>query len=136
MINVLCDRALLGAYAGGSPQVTARIARRAIREVRGKDTRHRARKRRTIELAAAVALVVALTSAIAAIPFTLWKRPAHVVAALNKAINAITDNPAATANLKRNGDLPGLSVEAADQFVRSEVASWGERVKASGAQVE
>ena len=62
--------------------------------------------------------------------------PADVVAALNKAINAITDNPRATENLKRNGDLPGLSVEAADRFVRSEVASWGERVKASGAQVD
>jgi tripartite-type tricarboxylate transporter receptor subunit TctC len=62
--------------------------------------------------------------------------PANVVAALNKAINAIADNPQATANLKRNGDLPGLSVEAADKFVRSEVATWGERVKASGAQAE
>jgi general secretion pathway protein A len=81
MINVLCDRALLGAYAAGSPTVTARIARRAIREVRGTDSRRGARKRRTIELAAAVALVVGLASAVAAIPFTLWKRPAHVVAA-------------------------------------------------------
>ena len=62
--------------------------------------------------------------------------PANVVAALNKAINAITDNPKATENLKRNGELPGLSVEAADQFVRSEVAGWGERVKVSGAQAE
>ena len=62
--------------------------------------------------------------------------PATVLAALNKAINSITDDPKATANLKRNGELPGLSVEAADKFVRSEVASWGERVKVSGAQVE
>jgi tripartite-type tricarboxylate transporter receptor subunit TctC len=62
--------------------------------------------------------------------------PAAIVAALNKAINAIADNPLAAANLKRNGDLPGLSVEAADTFVRSEVASWGERVKASGAKAE
>jgi tripartite-type tricarboxylate transporter receptor subunit TctC len=62
--------------------------------------------------------------------------PVNVIAALNKAINAITDNPQATANLKRNGDLPGLSVDAADKFIRSEVATWGERVKASGAQAE
>src|SRR5262245_30478836 len=62
--------------------------------------------------------------------------PANVVATLNKAINAITDNAKATDNLRRNGELPGLSVEAADKFVRSEVASWGERVKVSGAQVE
>ncbi len=62
--------------------------------------------------------------------------PANVVAALNKAINSITEDKAATANLKQNGDLPGFSVEAADKYVRSEVATWGERVKASGAQVE
>lgn len=62
--------------------------------------------------------------------------PAHVVAALNKAINSMTDNPQVTANLTRNGDLPALSVEAADKFVRSELATWGERVKASGAQVD
>jgi tripartite-type tricarboxylate transporter receptor subunit TctC len=62
--------------------------------------------------------------------------PANIVAALNKAINSITENPQAAANLARNGELPGLSVEATDKFVRAEVASWGERVKASGAQVE
>jgi tripartite-type tricarboxylate transporter receptor subunit TctC len=62
--------------------------------------------------------------------------PPNVVASLNKAINSVIDNPRATENLKRNGDLPGLSVEAADKFVRSEVATWGERVKASGAQVD
>ena len=62
--------------------------------------------------------------------------PADIVAALNKAINAITENPRAIENLKRNGELPGLSVEDAGKYVRSEVASWGERVKASGAQVE
>lgn len=62
--------------------------------------------------------------------------PADVVATLNKAINSITDNERATANLRKNGELPGLSVEAADRFVRSEVAIWGERVKVSGAQAE
>ena len=62
--------------------------------------------------------------------------PANVIVALNKAINAITDNPKATENLKRNGELPGLSVEAAEKFVVGEVATWGERVKASGAQVD
>lgn len=62
--------------------------------------------------------------------------PTNVIAALNKAINAITENPRAIENLKRNGELPGLSIEASDKFVREEVASWAERVKASGAQVE
>jgi tripartite-type tricarboxylate transporter receptor subunit TctC len=62
--------------------------------------------------------------------------PPEVVAALNKAINSITENPRATANLMQHGELPALSVEAADRFVRSEVATWGERVKAAGVEVE
>jgi tripartite-type tricarboxylate transporter receptor subunit TctC len=62
--------------------------------------------------------------------------PPAVVAALNKAISSITDNERAAANLKRSGELPALSVEAAERFVHSEVATWAERVKASGAQVE
>ncbi len=62
--------------------------------------------------------------------------PANVVAALNKAINSITDDPKAAANLKRNGDLSGLSVKATDEFVKSEVASWGERVKTAGIQID
>jgi general secretion pathway protein A len=35
LINVLCDRALLGAYAHDRPRVTAAIVRRASREVQG-----------------------------------------------------------------------------------------------------
>ena len=62
--------------------------------------------------------------------------PANVVAALNKAINSIADDPQAAANLKRNGDLSGLSVKATDEFVKSEVATWGKRVKAAGIQID
>ena len=68
-----------------------------------------------------------------------WVRkgtPADVVAALNKAINSIADNPKAAATLKTNGELSGLSVKAADEFVRSEVAIWGERVKATNIQID
>jgi tripartite-type tricarboxylate transporter receptor subunit TctC len=62
--------------------------------------------------------------------------PASVVAALNGAINSITEDAKATESLKKNGDLTGFTVQQADAFVKSEVASWGERVKAAGAQVE
>jgi tripartite-type tricarboxylate transporter receptor subunit TctC len=62
--------------------------------------------------------------------------PANVVAALNKAVNSITDDEKAAANLKRNGDLAGLSVKATDDFVKAEVASWGKRVKTAGIQID
>jgi tripartite-type tricarboxylate transporter receptor subunit TctC len=62
--------------------------------------------------------------------------PANVIDALNGAINAITEDQKAADNLKRNGDLTGFDAKQADAFVRGEVASWGERVKAAGAQVD
>jgi tripartite-type tricarboxylate transporter receptor subunit TctC len=62
--------------------------------------------------------------------------PANIVVALNKAINSITEDEKATANLKRNGDLTGFDAKRADDFVRSEVAAWGERVKAVGAKTD
>jgi tripartite-type tricarboxylate transporter receptor subunit TctC len=62
--------------------------------------------------------------------------PANVIAALNGAINAITEDAKAVENLKKNGDLTGFSAQQAAEFVKSEVATWGERVKAAGAQVD
>jgi tripartite-type tricarboxylate transporter receptor subunit TctC len=69
----------------------------------------------------------------------LWVRkgtPPDIVAALNKAINTIADDPKAAAPLKQNGELLGLSVQATDQFIRSEVAIWGSRVQASNLQID
>jgi tripartite-type tricarboxylate transporter receptor subunit TctC len=60
--------------------------------------------------------------------------PANVVNALNAAINSITDDKDATAKLKQNGDLSSFSPAEASDFVKKEVDTWGERVKASGVQ--
>lgn len=62
--------------------------------------------------------------------------PANVVAALNSAINSITEDQKAAENLMKNGDLTGFTAQQVDAFVKSEVASWGERVKAAGAHVD
>ena len=62
--------------------------------------------------------------------------PADAIAALNKAVNSITDDAKAAASLKRNGELAGLSVKATDDFVKAEVGSWGKRVKAAGIQID
>ncbi|MGH9696987.1 MAG: Bug family tripartite tricarboxylate transporter substrate binding protein [Bryobacteraceae bacterium] len=62
--------------------------------------------------------------------------PADVIAALNKAINSVADDPKLADNLKRNGDLSGLSVEATDKFVKDEIATWGQRVKTAGIQID
>jgi tripartite-type tricarboxylate transporter receptor subunit TctC len=62
--------------------------------------------------------------------------PPEVVAALNKAINSVADNPKAAANLKQNGELSGLSAKEASDFVKSEVAAWGKRVTSAGMHID
>ena len=67
LINVLCDRALLGAYATHSQRVTGRIARRAAREVAGEMPGVRERRhRRAAAVAAAGALILVTASALVA----------------------------------------------------------------------
>jgi len=61
LINSVCDRALLGAFAKGKTRVTAGVARRAAREVLG----HTAPDRRWIPVAAAAALVAVIAGAAA-----------------------------------------------------------------------
>ena len=65
LINIVCDRALLGGYAARGARITAKIARRAVREVTGELPTTRARRRRRVALlagggVAAVAAAVAL----------------------------------------------------------------------------
>ena len=128
MINVLCDRALLGAYAARSPRVSSRIARRAIREVHGTHRPRRARWR-TRELAAAVALVVLLASAVVAVPLTtLWKRTPEIAAP--PATAAVSrDDSAGLTPLKALLDLPASSVHAAYGTV---AAGWGKSYDGRG----
>jgi len=54
MLNIICDRALLGAYATGQTRVKESIVRRAAREVLGR----RARRRRWMVATATAALLI------------------------------------------------------------------------------
>ena len=56
LVNILCDRALLGAYGGGFKQVSAELVERAAREVGGET--HRAPGRRFTVLDAALVTVI------------------------------------------------------------------------------
>lgn len=64
LINVVCDRALLAAYAGGHKQVTAGILRKCIAELGGKPARHGWVTKLTSALAAGLAMgaIAALTA--------------------------------------------------------------------------
>ncbi len=59
IINVLCDRALLGAYSIEAPLITAKIVKKAANEVAG-ELGDRRRGRRRIWLSATVAIVALL----------------------------------------------------------------------------
>jgi general secretion pathway protein A len=61
LLNTICDRALLGAYATGQTRVKEAIVRRAAREVLGR----RARRRRWMVATATAALLVAASGTIA-----------------------------------------------------------------------
>ena len=64
VVNVLCDRALLGAYASRSERVTAKLVRRAAREIAGEPLEPRRPNRRgAIAVAAAAAVLVVAAGA-------------------------------------------------------------------------
>lgn len=64
LINVMCDRALLGAYAGDQRTIDVATIRKAGREVLGSGTRV-TRRRVAVAVAVAVALAAAVVSAVA-----------------------------------------------------------------------
>ncbi len=90
-INLLCDRALLGAYAHGRPLVTAEIVEKAAREVFGKSEPVSPDRSRTGSSAGAVMVAVTLFALLALFAFAVygaWRRyaaPEPVTAAASAA---------------------------------------------------
>ena len=134
-INILCDRALLGAYAARTRRVTAAIVRRAAREVTGKKipgARQRRRRQKAIA-AAVIGLTLATASALAATgPITRWKRsveapaspavPVTAVAAITATVP--TPPPAPRASLKTLLEEQGLGTDV-DAAYATIAARWG-----------
>ena len=107
LINVVCDRALLGAYAARSERVTRAIVRRAAREIAGDLPATRGRRRRRIAGATAgAALVAAAVAMVAFVPAARWQAMlrapspstpvASAAAVAVPAVPAPTPEPAAT----------------------------------------
>ena len=78
LINVVCDRALLGAYATRADRVTGGIARRAAREVAGESPRTRSRRRRLVAVTAAAAALV-VGAGVAVLARTSLSAPTRVL---------------------------------------------------------
>ena len=126
-INVLCDRALLGAYAGRTRRVTAEIVRRAAREVAGTTgRRHVRRPVAALAAAAAIVVIALLVSAfVVSNPFAHGSRAAAPAPAV-----AIMASPPSTPPtpgptvLRALMEAPGAPGDA-DAAYSAVAARWG-----------
>jgi general secretion pathway protein A len=138
LINVVCDRALLGAYATHSDRVTGRIARRAAREVAGEVPGVRTRRRRWVAATAAAVVVLAAGAAVLArSPLSLPTRmlrgapPAAPVAVAAVTLPAPTPPAPAPALAAWLDDAASADADRAYAVV---AAQWGRRLEARPGQ--
>jgi general secretion pathway protein A len=107
-VNLLCDRALLGAYATGQAMVDQTIAEKAAGEVFGRDIPTltqvvTAPSRQGLALRIALAAGLLLTGAALAVGVLRWMEPAPSPAAAVPA--AVPAKPSATAGVVHEGEL-------------------------------
>ena len=131
LINVVCDRALLGAYATQRTRVTGSIVRRAAREIAGEIPGVRARRRRR---AAAVAVAAALILATGSVLVALTSPPSRTSIVPSPPRTASVATAAVTAPATP-APAPGPSLRAllADAAVTTDIdsayaaiaAQWG-----------
>ena len=123
LINVMCDRALLGAYATHAETVTGAIARRAVREVTGEvpGARERRRVRAAVVGVAAVLALVTTGVVVARLPATLRSRViANARPTAPVAVAAVTPSPAPPAQRP----LAAVATEP-DSAYAAIAARWG-----------
>jgi len=129
LINLVCDRALLGTYVEGRPVVTAPILRKAAAEVLG--------TRRSLGLPRA-AIAAGLVAVAAVAGWLIWDRSAHVgdavAVAPPPARLASHDGPAAPAvpdaapaaakpPIEAPAEAPGAAAKPAQLVLRADVSA-------------
>ena len=122
-INLLCDRALLGAYVENQPQVTRQILRRAADEVFAEEGRRAPRAALRWPLVAGGVLAGALVTGALAWHFMPGPGPAAPVAAVSRPAAAAVVAAAAPAAVP----LPVI-VPDRNAVLRQLAALWGEQL--------
>jgi general secretion pathway protein A len=133
LINVLCDRALLGAYATHSEAVTRNIVRRAAREIAGEVPGVPERRRRRAAIAAVAAGLVLATALVLVARSPLTSRMRMFQGASPTApVAAAAVTPPATPAPTSRPSLRALLEEAAvstdiDSAYAALAKRWGQR---------
>jgi general secretion pathway protein A len=139
LLNTICDRALLGAYATGQTRVKEAVVRRAAKEVLGPR-----RSRRWVTATAAAVLVVVVASTIALIATGGFRSlGALAFSRTEKSISPPVDAPAlASVVEERRPPEPTLAAVLGDPSVTADRASafvnlyvlWGLDVRSANAE--
>ncbi|HOB94424.1 MAG TPA: AAA family ATPase [Aquabacterium sp.] len=128
-INLLCDRALLGAYAEGRPAVDLRILERAAREAFG----GRASGAAAAPGAGRVALLAAAAAGLGVAAALLWPRAATLQAAGGAAVAASARPAVAVASAASASVVPAVDAAAAAPAPAAAPASAASAVAAPAA---
>jgi general secretion pathway protein A len=139
LLNTICDRALLGAYATGQTRVKEAVVRRAAKEVLGPR-----RSRRWVTATAAAVLVVVVASTIALIATGGFRSlGALAFSRTEKSISPPVDAPALASVVdERRPPEPTLAAVLGDPSVTADRASafvnlyalWGLDVRSANAE--
>jgi general secretion pathway protein A len=136
-INLLCDRALLGAYASGKAHVDRQIVNRAATEVFGASPSSarlngRARRSATIGLAASLAAGAALFAVVALALDAGWRKPSPAAPARIAAASAkpAAQPPSAPASAASAAQTPAAASLSWTPLWRSERDAWRELASA------
>ena len=127
LINLICDRALLGCFSEERHQVDARIVRRAAREVLGDKHRRPKKIRPAVVPAYRMAWASGLMAIVITVAIIAWKPPEHLLERFNSALhstlqfNQSSQQEAAT-------EPQTLAVEARSEAQAEQPRVWQDRL--------
>ena len=123
LVNLLCDRALLGAYVEGKDQVDRKVLDKATREIRGEDRSERSNLLLRVTLAISAILVFGAVISLAFKPEVLNRqidRLASSRQSSNKTAVTITNKLPTIEVVRSEGDLK----PNAGEHPRSDISAW------------
>ncbi|MBU4229422.1 MAG: ExeA family protein [Desulfurivibrionaceae bacterium] len=123
LINLICDRALLGAYTLNRPQVNRRILRQAAREVLGRQQQGKVKKAAPAMALAALVILLCIAA------FWYWMEPDST--AIRLPFGAGNSSSAQTQKPVLEGKSPEVAIPSRDGLAEALPRKWPEAFAAS-----